>query len=387
MKAEEVNKANQALRNRMLSLSSPGAWEKTQSLTQASVEIALKDKALVKIKTVFLIGHGTSYATAMNGECYLSRIARVYARALPAYHFLHYIRDFLIAPNETLLIGVSCSGNTASVARCLEAAAARGALTLCVSGETTGSCASAARYRIVTDAHIEYTTNVSAYTVSHLFLLLGLYRLAVALGEAGGALSRQQAKGWLDGFEETKKALSALPALFTRMGEVCGGLENACPVQNIAVLGTGPNRGTVKEGALKISEFCWMFCAEEELEDFAHGRFRELNASTPLFILSPGVETLQKTKDLLAGCDKSRVPAVVYSSGADAAMRKLSAFVVDMPPLPDEYLTPFLYVFPLWFYGYHYRNRRGGLVGEKRYGLLATDVDYASHFDAAGNRV
>ena len=50
-----------------------------------------------------------------------------------------------------------------------------------------------------------------------------------------------------------------------------------------------------------------------------------------------------------------------------------------MPRIQEECLTPFVYVFPLWFFGFHYRSRRQALVGERRFGLLATDINYDAY--------
>jgi glucosamine 6-phosphate synthetase-like amidotransferase/phosphosugar isomerase protein len=144
--------------------------------------------------------------------------------------------------------------------------------------------------------------------------------------------------------------------------------------------------GTMKEGALKISEFCWLFCAGEELEDFAHGRFREVDASIPLFIIAPDGPAIAKTMDILAGCAISKTPTVIFTDAPTAAMKKLAAHIVGMPRVENEYLTPFLYVFPLWFYGWHIMNANGGLVGDKRHGLFAKDINFKLHFDEAGNK-
>lgn len=53
--------------------------------------------------------------------------------------------------------------------------------------------------------------------------------------------------------------------------------------------------------------------------------------------------------------------------------------VILMPAVEEECLTPFLYVFPLWFLGYHFRSRQGKLVGERRFGLKATDISYQAY--------
>lgn len=48
-------------------------------------------------------------------------------------------------------------------------------------------------------------------------------------------------------------------------------------------------------------------------------------------------------------------------------MRGLAKVIVELPKLSDEYLTPFLYIFPYWFFGFHIMENEGGKVGESRY--------------------
>lgn len=387
MNQSEIINRNLKLKRHMLSLAVPEAWKRNNYLVEESLSLMESSKVWKDIRQVILVGHGTSYATAMNGEIYINRIAHVQARALPAYQFLKFMEDYLFIPKQTLVIGISCSGNTASVVACLEQARQCGACTLSVSGEREGNCMKSAEWRIRTDAHVEYSVDASAYTVSHLFLLYGIFRFSIFVGIKNAALAPSDGELWMERFVEVQQELAILPDLFNRVAETCEQLLRYNEIRNLVVVGTGANRGTAKESALKISEFCWMFCADEELEDFAHGRFRELDISVPLLILSPDEITLAKTKDLLAGCDKSQTPVVVFTSCADDAVRKLATIVVDMPTISDEAMTPFMYVFPMWFIGYYLQQRKHGLVGAKRYDLYATDVNFTLRFDSEGNRL
>ena len=83
--------------------------------------------------------------------------------------------------------------------------------------------------------------------------------------------------------------------------------------------------------------------------------------------------------DLLAGCEIARTPTVIFTQKALPEVQKLADRVILMPAVEEECLTPFLYVFPLWFLGYHFRSRQGKLVGERRFGLKATDISYQAY--------
>lgn len=384
MEIQEIRSANQRLHAHLLSMVKPETWERTLKMSDESIAAFADKPWLGEIDTVYLIGHGTSLATSMNAEAAISHIARVHAQAVPAFTLATYPEDYVLVPEKTLVVGISCSGDTASVVSGLKAAKALGAHTMIISGEGDIQATRYAELRIVTDARAENRANVQAYSISHLFILLAAHRFALLLGQKNGSVDQRRIAQWDAQLSKTIDAMACLPELFDRMHGVYQDLEKYGS-KNFAVLGTGPNRGTAQEGALKISEYCWRFGAAEELEDFAHGRFREVGSEEPLLMISPTEKTNRKTMDLLAGCYVAKTPVVVFTAQPNPAMEKLATHVVKMPELDDEYMTPFLYVFPMWFYGYHVRNQENGLVGEKRHGLYAVDINFSARFTADGN--
>ena len=369
---------NSRLAEMMLSLATPAGWERSEAMTRESIAAFPQDGKLRQIRQVVLIGQGTSLATAMNAEFLFSRIAGVEARALPAYPFRCYPEQYLPDPERTLVVGISCSGNTASVVLGLQKAREAGALTMCLSGNGEIGAARWADYRVRAYTEIEKENQASAYSASHLFLLYGAFQAALHLRLLNASAPAKEQAYWEAQWQDVKRALHGLPPLFERMGRLAQTYVDK-GWHNVVVLATGPNGGTAQEGALKICEMAWLFGACEELEDFAHGRFREVDGKVPLFILSPHRNTQAKVLDLLAGCQIAQTPAVVFTQEMSEALSELAEDVVPMPPVEEECLTPFLYVFPLWFFGHQLRAREGKLVGERRFGLMATDIDYGAY--------
>ena len=130
----QVQTGNERLKRLMLSLAKPEKWKATEELAAASLRAYAADERLARVDTVIIIGHGTSLATAMNAEFLFSRAAGAAARAVPAYQFRSYARDYLKRPERTLVVGISCSGNTESVVKGLEAARQAGALAMGITG-------------------------------------------------------------------------------------------------------------------------------------------------------------------------------------------------------------------------------------------------------------
>jgi glucosamine 6-phosphate synthetase-like amidotransferase/phosphosugar isomerase protein len=382
----EINERNERLLTYILSLTNADNWKQSLDLTDKSLQVFDKEQWLSEVDTIYLVGHGTSLATAFNAASWFSHIAKIYAQAIPAFQFNHYVDDYVINPQKTIVVGVSCSGNTESVVQSLENANRRGAITICLSGKEDMNCAKVAKYRIITDAHKEISANISPYTISHIFLLLGAYQLAIILGNNNGSLDSNQVDYWHYQLDEVISTMKCLPDISKKMREISD-LTKKFGGDNFVVLGTGPNFGTMKEGSLKISELSWKFGSGEELEDFAHGRFREVDSKTPLLIISPAGKPYEKTMDILAGCSISETPTIVLTDNRTIAMEKLATYIVDMPKLQDEYLTPFLYIFPLWFYGFYLRKLEGLLAGEIRHNLLAVDINFKANFNESGEKI
>lgn len=363
--ANEIVEKNLALKKLMLSLADKRAWEYNAGLIEQSLAELEKGK-LAGRDEVIVVGHGTSFATALCASSWLSHISRISSKAMTGYEFRQYMDDAMLSPKRSIVIGISCSGGTESVRLALAKAKEAGAVTMLISGEGDISCAGPADMRIITDSHIENRSGTKAASVSHIFLMEAAYKLSVWLGRLNGALTEEAAEFWTDAFEKTVEAMDCLPALFERMDKLAVDLI-AKGYDSYAVLGVGPNAGTAQEAALKICEFAWKFCACEELEDFQHGRFREVNDNIAIFITAPSGRNYGKTMEILNICCKAELGCMVVTDEATDEMRGYTSNIVELPKLPDEYLTPFLYIFPYWFLGYHIMENAGGKVGESRY--------------------
>lgn len=385
MNTNDAAQQNQRLLNHMMQLADKRVWEASLAMTDESLAAFANAPWMAEAEAVLVLGHGSSYAMAQVVAYWIEHLARRSAKAIPAYEFAQYPDDSLLRPDKTVVLGISCGGGTASVAKGLSTARQRGAATICLSRPGDIALARAAEYRIAAHADLEEDW-VPCYTMSHQMLLMGGYRLAQHMGERNGSLSADQSKVWDAGLNEAAASMASLPALFEAM-EPIGNFFRDGQLQNFCVLGTGPNRGTATEAALKASEMSWLFGAAEETEDFAHGRFREVGDRELLFILSPKAHLYGKTMDILAGCAISRTPAVIFTEESTPAMEKMAKFVVKMPRLSDEALTPFLYMAPLWFFGFQHRRALGQVAGLARHGLFATDINFEAHFTPDGEKI
>ena len=123
MEMKEIAALNERLREHILSLAKAESWKRNDGLIAESIASFEGEPYLGGIRNVYIVGHGTSFATASNAESLIAHIAKVYARALHAYQLREYPEEFILDPDKTLVIGVTCGGKTVSVKLALKAAA------------------------------------------------------------------------------------------------------------------------------------------------------------------------------------------------------------------------------------------------------------------------
>lgn len=389
MVQSEIRRQNENLKELIFTLTDAKEWEISRRLSEKSIEAFINDEVFSGIDTVFLVGHGTSYASALTAETFFGRIAGVHAHCMTAYHFRKCMDDYLHEPAHTLVLGFSTGGNTESVVDCVREARRRGAVGIGAAGEKDSALASAGNYRLVSSVDEDHDRPGKefggAYTVSHIYAMMAAYLLAIRLGQRRGSLDSGQAAYWLRQLDDIiLLTSSSITSIFDTMWDVTADIMRMRAATAV-VIGAGPNIGTAEEAALKVAEFTWDLCVAEDLEDLHHGRFRELDERNVIFIIAPGEVDRPKALDILTGAKYSSSPTVVLTELDCPAYDKLADVVIRMPHVEEELLTPFLYIFPFWAYGHIRGSRMGALVGERRYGLWARDINFKLHYNEVGD--
>ncbi len=359
-----------AMMKRIVSMKDKSIWEYSLNMSRESMKVIAVKHDLSQIDHIYLVGCGTSLANAHIGASFIEGIAHVSAEVEHAFSFSEYIYPEMLNEHK-LVLGISGAGVTTSVEHSLKLARNAGALTIAVTGAKDGKCAIAAEEVLMTDALNEGPT---VRTISNIFLQLGLYAFAIALGEAKGTIDAQKRTYWdsqlnllISKVPEVLKLKDSITQLVEKYHALNGGI--------IFVLGAGPNFGTAWEGSLMSVEMGWIDSAGYEMEEFTHGRFRECDERKPLLFIAPHGKTYQKLLSVLAACNKASAPAVVFTDVVTDELRKRATDIVLMPNGVDEIITPLLYVFPLWLFDYSTGIVRGVDPAGQRYGITAADIN------------
>ena len=334
----------------------------------------------VNFRRVYLVGCGSSYYEAQVGKWIIEHIVHLPAEAKQAFSFAHYMDPGLFS-RDILVIGLSTTGNTGAACEAVSFARQNGATTLAVTAVPDSQIAGVAETTLYTGGQVSVIVQTETYVQS----LIALYLLALKLAEKEDH-SEELRTYWLDQIRTAHEITHEF--LETQGTKIVGLVEEYQNFNNFFILGTGPNAGTAEEAALKVIEMAKMYSDGGEMEDFFHGRDRELAKGSAVFFLAPQSPILNRMYDFLTFNRKAEVPSIVITCQASPELKKLAYHEIVLNGPLDEYATPLVYITPLYLFSYHLALKRGFDPLARRFPMPALKVLYrGSEYDQSPKEV
>jgi glucosamine--fructose-6-phosphate aminotransferase (isomerizing) len=360
----------------IMSLAESAVWRR-------SIEIG--DRALSKwvaglgrrdIARVCFLGCGTSFYAGQVAKYVMEHIAHIPAEAIQAFAFASYAEPAILSP-QTLVVGISATGNTQAVCDALARAHEAGARTLGITARPEANIAQSADYVIPTGSEVTISVKTRTYVCS----LIALYLLALHLADTGHEGGADLMAHWQQQIELAADGTRHF--LKYQQEEIKRLAERYAKAPMVFVFGTGPNAGTAEEASLKVIEMAKVFSEAQELEDFLHGRLRIVDEQTPVFFVAPHGRASERVLDFLAVTEHVGAPSIVLTDQITEGIERLATHVVPMPGGLDEFATPLLYIAPLYLLGYHLALERGYDPAARRYpDIVPQNVRYRQLYDA-----
>ena len=269
--------------------------ERFQSTDQA-VRRLLDHNECLSIKQLYIAGCGDSYNAGVAAELAFEELAGIPTQVLPAMQFSRYTvrtlrQDF---PRNPLVIGISVSGEVSRTVEALGLARQRGALTVALTGDGASRAAQAAERALVLPVEsYGHSPGVRTYALS----LLGLYLLAIRLGEVAARYTQAEADN-LRG--ELLRAADTIEATIEAAAQaaVAAG-EGTASATNFVFIGSGPNYATALFGAAKMVEAAGKHVIGQDIEEWAHLQYFSKEADTPTVIVAPPGESIDRATELV----------------------------------------------------------------------------------------
>jgi glucosamine--fructose-6-phosphate aminotransferase (isomerizing) len=365
----------QTLFTNILSLGEWATWKNCIDQVDACLKDWASKTANIHFRSVYLVGCGSSYYAGQVGKYFLERFAQLPAEAIQAFSFSHYFNSSLIT-KDTLVIGLSTTGKTTAACDALAFAHQYGATTLAITAVPNSKITDFADQTILTGGHLSVLVQTETYVQA----VIALYLLALYLAEKENRLSEAEISRWRIQIQTARETTSEF--LETQQDRIVKMVEEFQACTSIFVLGNGQNAGTSQEAALKVIEMAKIVSDGMEMEDFFHGRDRELEQGSAIFFLAPHDIAIERMFDFLTFTRKVGIPSIVLTGQERPELKRLTDHQILLKGTLDELATPLVYITPLYLFSYYLALKRGFAPVARRYPMGALYVQYkGSEYD------
>ena len=308
------------------------------------------------IQRIYITACGTAAYAGMVGKILIERIARIPTEVMIASEFRY--ADPIVDEN-TVLLAVSQSGETADTLAAMEEGRKRGA-TLWSIVNAIGSQAMR-----IADGYISMQTGPEigvASTKAYTAPLVDLYMLAILLADLHGAIDLENRRKLVDN-------LRLVPDLIGRC------LEREAEIEAVAralvdtshclYLGRGINMPTAYEGALKLKELSYIHAEGYPAGEMKHGPIALIDREMPIVAIATRDLWYEKMIMQIEQAKARGGPVVVLATDGDELIPHLADHILWVPDTPWM-LSPVTNILPLQLLAYHIAAMRGLDVDQPR---------------------
>jgi glucosamine--fructose-6-phosphate aminotransferase (isomerizing) len=281
-----------------------------------------------KPRLVVLVARGTSDNAARFAR-YLIEITTGIPVSLSAPS-VHTLYNAKLNYKDTLVIGISQSGESTDTTEVLEQSRRAGAITVALTNESRSNLAAIADHVFLVRAGRERSI---AATKTYTGQLMVLYLIAHALG---GNIRLPDLEAVPD------LAASAL----TLETEVATLAERYRFMHHAVSVGRGLNYANSIEFALKLKETTYVIAEGFSSADFLHGPIAMVEPSFPAFLFSPSGVTWPSMHEMLNRLQELRAETVAITDRKNSVVANLASRVISIPARIPELLTPIPYIIP-----------------------------------------
>ncbi len=310
---------------------------------------------LVRAKRFILTAQGTAYHAGLIGEYLLEDLAKVPARCEYASEFRY--RNPIIEDN-TVVVAISQSGETADTLAALREAKERGALAL---GAVNVVGSSIARD---TDAgvYLHVGPEIGVASTKAFLGQVGVLTLMALYVGKRRFLSDEVVRSYL-------KELEALPGHIERVlqqfDQIKLATERHVHRENWLFLGRGYNYPVAMEGALKLKEISYIHAEGMPAAEMKHGPIALIDDGMPVVFVAPQGSQYDKVVSNIEEVRARGGRIIAVATEGDEGIKQYADEIFYVPSVPEA-LQPLVSVVPLQVMAYHAAVLRGHDVDKPR---------------------
>ena len=310
---------------------------------------------LRRIKRIIITACGTSWHASLIGEYMIEELARVSVEVEYASEFRY--RSPIIDEN-TLLLAISQSGETADTLAAMREAKHRGATVVGAVNVVGSSIARESDGGVYIHAGPEIgVASTKAFT--HQVMVLAL--VATLLGRMRH-ISVQQGQEIISAIYKIPEQVGSILKAEEQIRQIANEYYKA---NNFLYLGRGINFPTALEGALKLKEISYIHAEGYPAAEMKHGPIALIDKSMPVVVIALQDPVYDKVMSNIAEVRARKGKIIAIATEGDTEIAERVNHVIYIPKT-YRLLTPLLSVIPLQLLAYHIAVMRGCHVDQPR---------------------
>ncbi|MSU75134.1 MAG: glutamine--fructose-6-phosphate transaminase (isomerizing) [Candidatus Magasanikbacteria bacterium] len=302
----------------------------------------MTDVDMRSINRVILIACGTASYAAMVGKYAFERLAGIPTEVEVASEFRY--SDPILDKN-TLVFGISQSGETADTIAALREAKRKGAFVRgvvnvigsTIARETDGGTYIHAGPELAVASTKAYT-NMIAVLVMYALQFGRLRRVTVATGER-----------LVKAFREISVKMEQSLKIESEVKKI---VEKYKQYKNFLFLGRGVNFPVALEGSLKLKEITYIHSEAYPGGEMKHGPIALLSPDFPVVAILTKNQLYDKMRSNIEEIRARKAPVILIATEGDEQAKELADDVIYVPPTM-ELLEPLVNTIPLQLFAYH----------------------------------
>jgi len=322
-------------------------------------ETGLTPEDAKKFRHIVILGCGTSYHAGLVGRYMMESWAGVHAEVDLASEWRH--RDFPLG-EDTLVIGVTQSGETADTLAAMEKARVCGARVLAVTNVLGSQATRVADGTLYTRAGLEIGV---AATKTHVAQVMAFAVLAMWFAEqreSMDAVEHQIVRDELQRVPGLMRVMLESESWHASIREVA---ERFSEHEFFMFLGRHVGLPVSLEAALKLKEISYIPSDAYAAGEMKHGPIALLDEDTPTVVIATDSHVYDKVISNIQEVRARGAAVIAVATEGNEEIRQHADHVIYIPRTRNE-LMPLLGIVPLQLLSYHIATLRGLNVDQPR---------------------
>ncbi|KPK96673.1 MAG: hypothetical protein AMJ95_12790 [Omnitrophica WOR_2 bacterium SM23_72] len=316
----------------------------------------IPEEKLRNIKNISIVACGTAYHAGLVGKYILESVCAIPTAVDVSSEFRY--RDLLVH-EDTLVVAVSQSGETADTLAGVREARKNGATILSICNVLGSTLTRESDGVIYTHAGPEIgVASTKAYTAQ----LIVFYIFALYLSGIKRILAQEGINRYIDNL---KKVPSLQREILEGQDSIARLAHRHSHFGSFLFLGRNVNYPSALEGALKLKEISYIPAEGYAAGEMKHGPIALIDEYRAVVCVAVASKIYEKMISNIQEIHSRQGKIIAIASIGDATVKELTREVIYLPKI-DEFFSPLIVALPLQLLAYHIAVKRGCDVDQPR---------------------